>query len=340
MGGMEGHAVTLIFADGQSRDVVVGAFETVEQAARRHGIHLLTDCREGACGTCKARCLRGDFVLNDYSREALSDEEAAAGRVLTCQMRARSPCVVEFDYPFAETGAKRDEAWTESVLSIDRASESVVRLVTLGSSQPRRFLPGQYVNIAVPDTTASRAYSFANEPGSPQSIFYVRLIEGGVMGDYLTRRARPGDRLRLDGPFGRFFLRDEKRPLLMVAGGTGLAPILSILRDLAQRTERPPGIVVVYGANRRSHLFGLDALARLRGALGALETIVCVAEADAEWDGPVDLVGTIAARQDLDYGAFDVYLCGPVPMIDHTGKLLIARGANPERIFSERFLPT
>jgi len=338
---MEGHAVTLIFADGQSRDVVAGAFETVEQAARRHGVLLLTDCREGACGTCKARCLRGEFVLNDYSRVALSDEEAAAGRVLTCQMQARSPCVVEFDYPFAQTGAKRDEAWTESVLSIDPVSESVVRLVTQGIAPARRrFLPGQYVNIDIPDTATSRAYSFANEPGSQQSVFYVRLIEGGVMGDYLTRRARPGDRLRLDGPFGRFFLRDEKRPLLMVAGGTGLAPILSVLRDLAQRAERPPRIVAVYGANRRSDLFGLDVLAQLRSELGALETIVGVAEGDAEWGGPVDLVGTIAARQDLDYGAFDVYLCGPVPMIDHTLKLLIARGANHERIFAERFLPT
>ena len=336
---MEGHAVTLIFADGRSREVVVGTYETVEQAARRHGVNLLTDCREGACGTCKARCLRGDFFLNDYSREALSDEEAAAGRVLTCQMRARSPCVVEFDYPLAQTEAKPDEPWVSTVISVDRVSESVVRLA-LQDEIGRAFLPGQYVTIAIPERAAARAYSFANEPGSPQSIFYVRLIEGGAMGDYLLHRARPGDRLRLTGPFGRFFLREAKRPLLMIAGGTGLAPMLSILRHLALGGERPPRILLVYGANRRSDLFGLDELDRLRTQLGSLETIVCVTAGDAEWHGPVGLVSDIAAQQDLDFGAFDLYLCGPPPMIEHAERLLISRGANPARLFAERFLPT
>jgi benzoate/toluate 1,2-dioxygenase reductase subunit len=337
---MEGHAITLIFADGRSREVVAGVFETVEQAARRQGIHLLTDCREGACGTCKARCLRGEFFLNDFSREALSDEEAAAGRVLTCQMRARSPCVVEFDYPFAQTEARCDEAWIASVVSVDRVSESVMRLVLQSEAEGRRnFLPGQYVNIAIPDMAAARAYSFANEPGSRESIFFVRLIERGAMGDYLLRRARRGDGLKLNGPFGRFFLRSERRPLLMVAGGTGLAPMLSILRHLASRGERPPRILVVYGANRRSDLFGLDELAQLRTKLGSLEAIVCVAAGDAEWQGPVGLVGNVAAQQNIDFGSFDVYLCGPPPMIEHAEKLLIPRGASPERIFAERFLP-
>ncbi|MGE5201256.1 MAG: 2Fe-2S iron-sulfur cluster-binding protein [Acidobacteriota bacterium] len=337
---MEGHAITLIFADGQSREVVAGVFETVEQAARRQGIHLLTDCREGACGTCKARCLRGEFFLNDYSREALSDEEAAAGRVLTCQMRVRSPCVVEFDYPLAQTEARSDEALIASVVSVDRVSESVMRLVLQSDAEGRRnFLPGQYVNIAIPNTAAARAYSFANEPASREWIFFVRLIERGAMGDYLLHRARRGDRLRLKGPFGRFFLRSEKRPLLMVAGGTGLAPMLSILHHLALRGERPR-ILVVYGANRRSDLFGLDELAQLRTKLGSLEVIVCVAAGDAEWQGPVGLVGDVAAQQDIDFGSFDVYLCGPPPMIEHAEKLLIPRGASPERIFAERFLPT
>ncbi|HVM77552.1 MAG TPA: 2Fe-2S iron-sulfur cluster binding domain-containing protein [Stellaceae bacterium] len=338
---MEGYAVTLIFADGRSREIVAGRFETVEQAARRHGIHLLTDCREGACGTCKAKCLRGEFFLNDYSREALSEDEAASGNVLTCQMQVRSPCILEFDYAFAQTGAKSDETWLASVASIDRVSESVVRLVLRGEGEGgRSFLPGQYVNIAIPDKAAARSYSFANEPGPRESIFFVRLIEGGVMGDYLLHRARPGDCLRLNGPFGRFFLRSEKRPLLMIAGGTGLAPMLSILRHLATRGEGPPRILLIYGANRRADLFGLDEIAQLRAKLASLEAIVCVAEGDAEWKGPVGLVGNVAAQQEIDFASFDVYLCGPPPMIEHVQTTLMPRGAKPERIFAERFLPT
>lgn len=337
---MRGHAITLIFSDGRSSGIVAGAVETVEQAARRQGIRLLTDCREGACGTCKARCLSGEFALNDYGREALSDDEAAGGYVLTCQMHARSPCVVEFDYPFAEASEKSDAPWTAVVRSVERASESVVRLVLRNESgEGLKFLPGQYVNIAIPETPAARSYSFANAPGVGELVFYVRLIEGGAMGDYLLHRARPGEPLTLRGPFGRFFHRRGKAPMLMIAGGTGLAPMLSILHDLAEQGESPSRILLVYGANRAADLFCLDELARLRERLGCLDVVACVAATEGEWTGPVGLVSDVAAAQEFDFGAVDVYLCGPPPMIEHAESLLVPRGARRERLFAERFVP-
>src|SRR5581483_10916736 len=125
---MEGHLVTLIFAGGESRQIAVGPVETVEQAARRQGVRLLTDCREGACGTCKARCLCGDYWLNDYSRDALPDEEVDSGFVLTCQMCVRSPTVVEFDYPLSDTTVKPAEPFIALVRSVERVSETVVQL--------------------------------------------------------------------------------------------------------------------------------------------------------------------------------------------------------------------
>jgi benzoate/toluate 1,2-dioxygenase reductase subunit len=229
---------------------------------------------------------------------------------------------------------------TALLQSIERVSESVVRLALQLASRDRlNFLPGQYINIAVPNSTATRAYSFGNEPNSEELIFYVRLIEGGVMGEYLLRRAQPGDRLRLQGPVGRFFLRDATRPMLMIAGGTGLAPMLSMLRQLAAGGERPPRMLLVYGANRPSDLFGLDELARLKGKLGCLVTVVCVAAGESDWTGPIGLVSDVAAAQDMDFGSVDVYLCGPPPMIEHAQTLLIARGARRERLFAERFLP-
>lgn len=338
---MEGQAITLIFAGGESFQIIARPLETIEQAARRQGIRLLSDCREGACGTCKARCLRGEYLLNDYSREALPESEAADGYVLTCQMCARSPCVVEFDYPLLETSVKPPEPFTALLQSVHRVSESVVRLVLQVASGDRlNFLPGQYVNIAVPNSTATRAYSFGNEPNSDELIFYVRLIEGGAMGEYLLRRARPGERLRLQGPVGRFFLRDAARPVLMIAGGTGLAPMLSILRHLATSGETPPRILLVYGANRPSDLFGLDELAELKAKVDCLETVVCVATGESGWTGPIGFVSDVAAAQDMDFGAVDVYLCGPPPMIEHAQTLLMARGARRERLFAERFLPT
>ena len=336
---MEGHRVTLVFADGESRQIVVGPVETVEQAARRQGLRLLTDCREGACGTCRARCLVGDYWLNDYSRDALPDADAESGFVLTCQMCVRSPSVIEFDYPLAETAAKPAAPVRAVVRSVERVSDTVVRLTLDSKEGPVSFLPGQYADLALPDASATRAYSFANEPGSDRLVFYVRLIEGGAMGEYLLRRAKPGDSLALKGPFGRFFLREPTRPMLMIAGGTGLAPMLSMLRQLALAAERPAQILLVYGANRPSDLFGLDELALLEQSLRGLRTVVCVASADPQWKGPVGLVSDVAAAQKVDFGSAGVYLCGPPPMIEHAEGLLMARGAARGRLFAERFVP-
>ncbi len=336
---MEGHLVTLIFAGGENRQIVVGPVETVEQAARRQGVRLLTDCREGACGTCKARCLRGDYWLNDYSRDALSDADLESGFVLTCQMCVRSPSVIEFDYPLSDTTAKPAAPFPALVRSVERVSDTVVQLTLESAGGRVSFLPGQYADLAVPDCSATRAYSFANQPNSEELIFYIRLIEGGAMGEYLLRRAQPRDSLTLHGPFGRFFLRAVTRPMLMIAGGTGLAPMLSMLRQLAASAERPAQMLLVYGANRPSDLFGLDELTRLQESLGCLRVVVCVRSSDSQWNGPVGLVSDVAAAQDVDFGSADVYLCGPPLMIEHAEGLLTARGAVRGRLFAERFVP-
>jgi NAD(P)H-flavin reductase len=125
----------------------------------------------------------------------------------------------------------------------------------------------------------------------------------------------------------------------MVAGGTGLAPMLSMLRQLAAGSVAPDPILLVFGANRPSDLFGLDELSRLQSSIGSLRPVICVADRECDWAGPKGLVGDVAAAQDIDFGSVDIYLCGPPPMIEHTEALLRDRGARPERIFAERFVP-
>jgi len=336
---MDGRAVTLIFESGESRQISVGPFETVEQAARRQGIGLLTDCREGACGTCKAKCLSGEYQLNDHSTEALPDGEASARIVLTCQMRVVSPCVVEFDYPFSKTSGRPAAPLTTTLRSLERASDTVMcmRLEAAGGER-LCFLPGQYVNIVVPDTLVSRAYSFANAPDHGEFAFYVRLLEGGAMGDYLLRRARPGDRVELRGPLGRFFLRDPSRPLLIDARGSGLAPMLGMLRHLAETQVTHPSIHLIYGANRPLDLFALDELSRLQSAIGSLKIVICVTDKRSDWTGSVGLVGDVSGAQNIDFTTVDTYLCGPPPMIAHAETILRGRGARTDRIFAERFV--
>jgi benzoate/toluate 1,2-dioxygenase reductase subunit len=244
--------ITLIFEDGRSIGLQASSEETIYAAALRNKLRLESDCLEGACATCKGLCSSGEYRLGDYSEDALSDEEAAARQVLTCQMRASSDCVIELPYASTQALGKAGvpvQRLAMPVTGLETVAEGVVRL-TLGAAEAgaaaMQFLPGQYVHLQVPGSEAQRSYSFSNAPvmagaAAGSMEFYIKLLPSGVMSDYLRQRAAVGDRIHVSGPFGRFYLRPPRRPILMVAGGTGLAPMLSMLRSLlAQQQALPP----------------------------------------------------------------------------------------------------
>jgi NAD(P)H-flavin reductase/ferredoxin len=332
--------ITCVFEDAATRVFPSTPMETVYQAALRSGLTLQTDCREGACATCKAYCSGGQADIGDVSDEALSDEEAREGYVLICQARARSDLVLEFPYPLTSLSKAR-QTWQAQVAEVAPVAESVIRLVLTGAVPD--FLPGQYVHITVPGQVPRRSYSFAQPPGSAgtgeeagQMVFYVRLLPSGAMSDYLRTHARVGDRVELEGPYGQFFLRPSAaRRLLMVAGGTGLAPMLSMLGRLP---DPAPQVTVLYGANRPGELFGLDEL-KARGA--SVHTIVAGSEPGDDWTGPTGFVTDLIGADTLPEPAgTDVYLCGPPAMIDAARAAVQALGVPARRVFAEKFLPS
>ena len=170
-------------------------YETVYQAAARSGVPILTDCLEGGCATCKARCLEGDYALIDPSFDALSAEEERDGYVLLCQMEARGRCVVEMPYT-AEFAEKADpKPVVGKVALLEQIGEDIVRL-GIQTSIPFEFVPGQYAQLTVPGTRIRRAYSFAMQSNEKTAEFYVRLLTDGEMGRYL-QRASVGDPIRV-----------------------------------------------------------------------------------------------------------------------------------------------
>jgi NAD(P)H-flavin reductase len=201
------------------------------------------------------------------------------------------------------------------------------------------FYAGQYANLTVPGTTQRRAYSMANppEPSAPLE-FLVRLLDGGAMSDFLRAGPAPGTVIELKGPHGTFYLRESTAPLLMVAGGTGLAPILSMLEQLARRgTQRR--ITLCFGVTRRGDLFGLDRLARLADALPGLERRVAMVEPDETWSGVRGAATDLLQPADAA-AAPDAYLCGPPAMVAAGRSWLAAQGLAPDRVFAEEFVPT
>ncbi|MDB5838293.1 MAG: hypothetical protein JWQ23_245 [Herminiimonas sp.] len=330
------HQITAIFEDAKSIQFPARPNEIVYQAAYRAGITLEHDCLEGACGSCKALCTHGEFVIDDYSDEALMQSELDQGYTLLCKMTAKTPCVVELPYPSTFLSEKHAPQWLPAtVTEVESVSSSVKRLVIRLQEGGIDFLPGQYVHMEVPGTDAVRSYSFANAPGSQELEFFMKVYPQGAMSDYLGERAAVGDVIRIKGPAGHFYLRAPKRPILMIAGGTGLAPMLSMLRSLSQATGLPP-LRLSYGVNEASEFFGEAELQSL--AAGLPLTVDRVAVSAQEWEGPVGHVTALLAPELLNGGDCDAYLCGPPPMIEAVTAWLRDNGLKADHIHAERFV--
>jgi benzoate/toluate 1,2-dioxygenase reductase component len=333
--------ITLIFRDGETTQVDCRSFETVVQSAARQGVRLLTDCREGGCGTCKATIQTGQYSLDDYSQDALPDTEHAAARILTCRLRPESACVIEFDYPLSAIRRGAPPASRlATITAIGRLSDDVIEAtIEARDGKPFSFLPGQYANLAIPDTDIVRSYSFVSEPHRDQATFLVRLLQGGGMSEWLQRQSSPGATMLVAGPYGRFFLRDPKRPLLFVAGGTGIGPIVSMLDSLKSGGTMPPGLTLVFGVNSTASLFYRDRLEALRDRFPNGRLVLAIMTPDPDWEGvtgtAVDALETVQVNP-----AAHVYLCGPPIMVERAQSSLERRGFDQRAIFAESFLPT
>jgi 3-phenylpropionate/trans-cinnamate dioxygenase ferredoxin reductase subunit/benzoate/toluate 1,2-dioxygenase reductase subunit len=269
--------------------------------------------------------------MDDYDSAILSDEDRAAGTVLPCVCRVQEPCAIEFPYDVSEALSDEPEPQAGQIESLEPAGHESMRLV-IRVAQPVSFEPGQYVHLHPDGTDVVRSYSMANESGSGQLEFFIRLVPGGQFSDWL-QQARVGDGVQVGAPRGTFFLRQEERPRLMVAGGSGLAPFLSMLRQARHATPRPTTLIV--GARTPEHLMArqdLDVLAREIPGLVVHHVIEAGEWPGAEQGYPTDLI----SRLSLD-PATRVYLCGPPPMVEAGRRAAQAAGLNAADVLCERF---
>ena len=330
------YRIALTFEDGATRIIGCNPGETVLNAAYRQQVNLPMDCSDGVCGTCKCSVQTGAYNQgSDYIEDALSEAEAAEGKVLTCQMVPLSDCVVSVPVP-ASACKLRGGALDARIARIEQLSPSTIALdLALDQPETLDFLPGQYVNLAIPGTGDTRAYSFSSAPGAAVASFLIRNVPGGRMSGWLTGAARVGDAMRFSGPNGSFFLRPALRPLLMLAGGTGLAPMLSMLEVLAQQGCAQP-ITLVYGVTQDADLVEMERLAALQSRLASLRVLTTVADPASTHARK----GYVTAHLDdaaLNGGDCDVYLCGPPPMVEAVRQFFAAKGLVPASFHYEKF---
>ncbi|BAN27786.1 benzoate 1,2-dioxygenase electron transfer component BenC [Caballeronia insecticola] len=333
---MSSFNVALNFEDGVTRFVECKAGEKVLDAAFRAKINLPMDCSDGVCGTCKCRAESGRYDLgDDYIDDALSEDEKDSGLVLTCQMVPQSDCVIAV--PASSTACKTEQSkFAATVTKVEQHNDAAVVLELDVDASAPVFLPGQYVNIDVPESGLHRSYSFSSAPGESKISFLIKKIPGGLMSTWLEA-ARPGNKVQLTGPLGSFYLRAVERPVLFLAGGTGLAPFLSMLEVLT-RNNPQQHVHLIYGVTRDLDLVLVEAIETYKAKLPNFTYATVVADA-ASSHPRKGWVTQHMPPEALNDGDVDVYLCGPPPMVDAVRKYFDDNGVKPNSFHYEKFTP-
>ncbi len=322
--------------------------ETVLDAAFRQGISLPHGCKEGQCSACKCNLVEGDVELLKYSTFALSDPERELGGILLCRSLALEDLTVEllnFDEELlSKSIAVKDftgritgkENLTHDILSVG------IRLET-----PLKFWAGQYVDITVTTQegeTITRSFSMANTPEQGQDLrFIIKRYPDGKFSNALDAGAiEIGAAVKVRGPFGNCFRREDKTgPIVMVAAGSGMSPIWSILHDhIASGEDRP--VYFFYGARTQRDLFYLDKIKAICAARPEITFIPVLSHAgeDASWKGAQgfvhEVVGSELRRLGIETDA-DAYACGPPPMIEALQPVLFMQDFDPDRTHFDKF---
>lgn len=317
--------------------------ETVLAAAFRQGIMLMHGCKEGQCSSCKSILLDGDVEMLKYSTFALPDYEREENYILLCRTLTYSDLSVEllsYDEDLL-THSIPVRACPARVAAIDRLTHDICAL-ELELEQPFKFFAGQYVDITVPGSGLARSFSMANPPGDNRLDFIIKIYPDGAFSSVLDKHLKIGDELSIKGPYGICFRHENRSgPMILIGGGSGMAPLWSIVNDLARSGEQRQ-VTFFYGARTKQDLFYLDRMESIRALLPDFRFIPALSHEPigTDWQGETGFIHEIVRRHlggsDLDEQT-EVYCCGPPPMIEATLPVLQVSGVEPELIHIEKF---
>lgn len=327
------HTITV---QPSGRTFTAEAGETVLDAALRHGIDFPYGCRNGVCGNCRGQLLSGTV---HYAGEAaaLTPEEQAEDWALFCQAQPTSDLTIGVELPESESLIPPRDM-PAKVARMVRLSDDVMQLfLKLPEGDRLPFRAGQYVEFILEDGKR-RAFSIANAPHDDALLeFHIRHIRGGRFTDPLFESMQEKQILRLEGPHGSFYLREESaRPILMVATGTGFGPIKGIVEHaIAAGIERP--IHIYWGARHRDGLY-LDALVRSWSEQHAnIHYTPVLSQPDAQWQGRQGYVQDVIAADFENLADYELYACGHPEMVLTARRQLVERGIDPAHCFADAF---
>jgi CDP-4-dehydro-6-deoxyglucose reductase, E3 len=318
--------------------------ETILAAGIRQGIGLPYGCKDGACGSCKCKKLSGTVAMGPHQRKALSADEELAGYVLTCCGRPESDVVLE-SRQVSELGAFPIRKMPVRVLALTRQSHDVMVLrLQLPAGEPLQFHAGQYVEFILRDGTR-RSYSMANAPHTLQAPgtgieLHLRHLPGGKFTDHVFGAMKEKEILRIEGPYGSFFLREESaKPMILLASGTGFAPIKALLEHMKFKGITRPA--TLYWGGRRPEDLYMDAWVQaVLAEMPNLRYVPVISNAvpEDDWRGRTGFVHRAVMEDFDDLSGHQVYACGAPIVVDSAHHDYVAlRGLPEEEFFADAF---
>ncbi|WP_300440950.1 2Fe-2S iron-sulfur cluster-binding protein [Zoogloea sp.] len=319
--------------------------DTLLRAGLRAGLGMPYECGVGACGCCRCEVIEGEVADQWPEAPGLSDRDRRKGRVLACQTRPLGDARIRLRLDPRIEPVVRPARRTARLAAVNDITHDIREFV-FRSDAPADFLPGQYAMLALPGLDRERAYSMANLPnGAGEWHFRIRRVIGGGASEALFSQLAPGAEIGLDGPYGMAWLRtDSPRDIVCIAGGSGLAPMLSVARGVAAEPSLAGRRVdFFYGGRTPADICGQPELAALPGFGEAIHYHAAVSDADAAhragWSGQIGPIhqlveSTLGER----LGSAEFYLAGPPPMVEALQQLLqLTHKLPPERIHFDRF---
>lgn len=323
-----------VSAQINGQTIEVSSKETILQAALRQGIDFPYSCRVGGCATCKCKLVEGQVKELTQAGYILSDDELDQGYILACQSVPKSNVKIEVDLSAQQAKKKMPGR----VLSQERLTHDITAL-RIQLDESLQYKSGQYADLSIELLPGvKRSYSFATPPhADAQVTFFVRKVPGGEFSSRIYDEDVVGKHVTVEGPMGDFWLRAADAPLLLVAGGSGLAPVLALLKDaLIQGVNRPA--VLLFGARTQADLYSLNDIEDIARQWPVSFTFIPVLSQEPDSSGWTGAQGLVTEHMQTHLRQLPhAYLCGPPPMVDAATAALLANGIPRDSIHADRF---
>ncbi|MGR2740335.1 NADH:ubiquinone reductase (Na(+)-transporting) subunit F [Billgrantia sp. Q4P2] len=311
--------------------------DTLLDAAMAAGIDYPHSCRAGRCGACKSRLVEGEVDLLPHTRFSLTDEERDAGLILACRALPRSDCTVAWLLDDEERAAHPVRKVNATVVALDDLTHDIKQVrLRLEDGERFAFTAGQYAQVTFPGCP-TREYSMASHPDEPALEFHVRHVPGGATSTHVASKLTVGDRVAVEGPFGSSYLREKHAgPIIAVAGGSGLAPVKSIIETALAAGMRQP-IRLYIGARDERDVYLESHLQQLAARHANLQVNIVLSEPTGPTERATGLVTEFIAANEDGLTGCHAYLAGPPPMVEAATELLAARGVPADHIHADAF---